>query len=274
LNNREIPTDCYGILRRNSVSSGAEKAAEQIKNLGYAVIDSGFSHEELNLLSENFNAVHSEYTKKFSADRLRQLDEEHTIRALFSHSNSEFLQVATNVTLHEVIDHLILGAYILNQQNGVINPPGEKYNQGSWHRDLPYQHFTSSRPLAINALFCLDDFSLENGATYVLPASHLTENFPSESFLKEHAIQVTAKAGSYILLNCMVFHSGGYNRSLAPRRAVNQVFTIPYFRQQISLPSASKEMHLSEADRNMLGYNFLEPQSIDAYFLTRMKDRS
>jgi len=86
---------------------------------------------------------------------------------------------------------------VLNQQNGVINPPhSERYNQGAWHRDLPYQHFVSSRPLAINALFCLDQFTIENGATKVLPASHRQEAFPSDDFVQSQATPVTAPAGS------------------------------------------------------------------------------
>ena len=39
------------------------------------------------------------------------------------------------------------------------------HHQSAFHRDLPYQHFTSSRPIAINALFCADEFTNENGAT-------------------------------------------------------------------------------------------------------------
>ncbi len=94
------------------------------------------------------------------------------MRALLTHGGAVFLRLATHPKLAEVLGKLIAGKYVLNQQNGVVNPPGESYNQASWHRDLPHQHFVSSSPLAVNALFCLDDFVAANGATFVLPASH------------------------------------------------------------------------------------------------------
>jgi hypothetical protein len=34
---------------------------------------------------------------------------------------------------------VIQGTFILNQQNGIINPAKEADNQAAWHRDLPYQ---------------------------------------------------------------------------------------------------------------------------------------
>jgi ectoine hydroxylase-related dioxygenase (phytanoyl-CoA dioxygenase family) len=45
--------------------------------------------------------------------------------------------------------------------------------------------------------------------------------------------KITAKAGSYIVLDCMIFHSGGTNKSLNNRRAVNHVFTMPHIKKQI-----------------------------------------
>ncbi|MFX5510311.1 hypothetical protein ABTD49_20870, partial [Acinetobacter baumannii] len=80
-----------------------------------------------------------------------------TIRAPLVHGSAVFRRLATNPVLMEVLQKLIVGKFILNQQNGVINPPGATYNQGAWHRDLPYQHYVSSTPLAVNALFCVDD---------------------------------------------------------------------------------------------------------------------
>jgi ectoine hydroxylase-related dioxygenase (phytanoyl-CoA dioxygenase family) len=84
---------------------------------------------------------------------------------------------------------------------------------------IPYQHFVSSRPLAINALFCLDDFTSENGATNILPASHRHEPFPSASFIAREARQIFAPAGSFLVLDAMTLHCGGSQSSQKQRRA-------------------------------------------------------
>jgi len=162
---------------------------------------------------------------------------------------------------------------ILNQQNGVINPPhAERYNQGAWHRDLPYQHFVSSRPLAINALFCLDAFTAENGATMVLPASHRLEAFPSDRFVEAEAATIAAPAGSFIILDCMMFHSGGVNLTERPRRAVNHVYSIPLLRQQIDLPNTLGETFVADGDlRRLLGFDVRTPRSVSEYLAGRGK---
>ncbi|HCS29385.1 MAG TPA: phytanoyl-CoA dioxygenase, partial [Spongiibacteraceae bacterium] len=138
---------------------------------------------------------------------------------------------------------------------------------------LPYQHYTSSTPLAVNALFCVDDNTLENGAAFVLPASHKAIAFPSESYLRKNAVQVNAKAGQYILLDCMLFHSGGFNRTAKERRAINHVFSIPYFKQQINLPENMHADDLSPEAQALLGFNFQEPASIASYLASRPTNR-
>jgi ectoine hydroxylase-related dioxygenase (phytanoyl-CoA dioxygenase family) len=180
-----------------------------------------------------------------------------------------FTRLALNENLISTLKLALSGKFIINQQNGIVNPPGEKYNQGSWHRDLPYQHFVSSRPLAVNALYCVDDFTLENGATFVLAASHKSERFPSESYVMRNALQIEAKAGSYILLDCMLFHAGGFNSTGVARRAVNHVYNIPFFKQQINLPSNVPFESLAAEEREIFGFNYVEPATVEEFLSKR-----
>lgn len=265
------PNVSYGVLRQDQNLSELDEIAEQVRRLGYAILDSGFSADELVRLSEAFNQTRADYVQKWSEERLRRANEFHMIRAPLTHGDPIFVRLATNQNLLAVLSKLIVGKFILNQQNGVINPPCETYVQGAWHRDLPYQHYVSSNPLAVNALFCIDDFTLENGSTFVLPATQKTVNYPSESYIRRNALQVEAKAGQYILLDCMLFHSGGFNRTNKERRAVNHVYTIPYFKQQIKLPDLLKHVDLTSDQKELFGFTFQEPTSIDQYLNTRIR---
>ncbi len=164
---------------------------------------------------------------------------------------------------------MIKGKFYLNQQNGVINPPCKRYNQDMFHRDLPYQHFVSSSPLAINALYCVDDFTELNGATIVIPASHKSEKFPSD-IVDNHSIVVEAPAGSFIVLDCMLFHKGGFNTTQKPRRAINHVYTIPYLKQQINIPNTlGSAYEINDYQREILGYKYQIPLNIDDYLKSR-----
>lgn len=258
----------YGILQRAVANDNIERAVEQISMLGYAVVDSGLSDEEIHAFRDIFDATHSRYVAEHGEQRLRQLDEYHGIRLPLA-LEKEFLHLAKNPDILEVVSRLIRGKFVLNQQNGIINPPGEGYNQAAWHRDLPYQHFVSSHPIAVNALYCVDDFTLENGATYVLPASHKIEAFPSDSFERSNQIQIEAPAGSFIVLDCMCFHRGGFNDSNAVRRAVNHVYAIPLIKQQIDLSEALHGATLAPEDRDFLGMQYVTPKNVSAYLNTR-----
>jgi ectoine hydroxylase-related dioxygenase (phytanoyl-CoA dioxygenase family) len=266
---RDIPQKSYGILGQNSVTSALELAVEQVRTVGYAVLDGGYTQVQLEAIAREFDDTRAAYVASHGEARLRAADEFNTVRAPLTHGGRAFLDLALNARLLAALEQLIAGKFILNQQNGIVNPPRETYNQAAWHRDLPYQHFVSSRPLAVNALFCVDEFTCDNGATFVLPASHKSEAFPSEDYIRANAVQTEAPAGAYLLLDCMLFHAGGFNRSERPRRAVNHVYNIPYFKQQINIPRNMPQHDLSAEARRILGYDYQEPASVDDYLAQR-----
>jgi ectoine hydroxylase-related dioxygenase (phytanoyl-CoA dioxygenase family) len=269
---QDIPSKSYGVLKRGLAEDDIDEIVEQVRSLGYAVLESRLGADALRSLSETFERTRERYIDAYGETKLKAADEYWTIRAPLTLGGSEFLALALNERLLSVVKRLILGKFILNQQNGVINPPGETYNQSAWHRDLPYQHFISSAPIAVNALFCVDEFTTQNGGTFVLPASHKVEAFPSANYVARNALQLEAPAGSFILLDCMLFHAGGFNRTASPRCAVNQVYTIPFFKQQINIPFNLKNSEsLSGEVKDILGFNHSEPETIADYIARRRR---
>ena len=267
----KIHGEYYGVLEITENKIETDQKLEELHELGFTILESQQTEIEINELSEKFDNILDQYYELYGKDDLVKVDEENTIRALFSFGKNEFLKIIFNKNLQHLLEKIFRGKFQLNQQNGIINPPKKRYNQSFWHRDLPYQHFISSRPLAINAIFCLDDFTNENGATFVLPGSHKTEPLPSKEYIQNHAQQVTAKSGSFIILNCMVFHTGGANETDRPRRAINHVFNIPYFKQQIRISESMISQALTDQERSILGLNFQESISINDYLMRRSR---
>jgi ectoine hydroxylase-related dioxygenase (phytanoyl-CoA dioxygenase family) len=66
----------------------------------------------------------------------------------------------------------------------------------------------------VNVMWPLDDFTAENGATRIWPGSQRA----GEGLPDEDAVEAVAPRGSAILFLGSVLHSGGANRSAAPRR--------------------------------------------------------
>ena len=264
-------TSSYGVREQNIIASDVDRAAEEIAYLGYSVIESGYSADEITDIGRMFDAVHTKYVEFYKKDFLKGIDEHNGIRLPLAF-DERFIDLATNPRVLDLVRKLIQNEFILNQQNGIINPPGEAYNQGSWHRDLPYQHFVSSKPLAINALYCVDDFTAQNGATFVLPGSHARETYPSDSFVAEQAKQVAAPAGSFIVLHCMLFHRGGANRTAARRRAVNHVYSTRFIKQQIDIPSALAGKPIrSPTVADLLGFKDQIPRTVADYLQSRLR---
>ncbi|WP_397451932.1 phytanoyl-CoA dioxygenase family protein [Pseudomonas sp. NA-150] len=267
--NNIVPDKNYGVLDQIVSTTDTDEAIEQIRSIGYAVVQSGLTAEDLIIFKNEFDRAHTCYIEKYGKEFLEDRDEQNTIRLPLLSESKRFIEISTNPNVLAVIGQLIKGKFILNQQNAIINPPREQYNQGAWHRDLPYQHFVSSDPIAINALFCLDDFSKENGATFVIPASHKTGSFPSEKYIKNNAIQVEAKAGSFIVLDCMLYHAGGYNRTLEKRRAINHIYNIPFLKQQIQIPGNIDPNTLSSLQKDIFGFSYSEPKTVEDFLLSR-----
>jgi ectoine hydroxylase-related dioxygenase (phytanoyl-CoA dioxygenase family) len=264
----------YGVREVSVANDEFDVAAEEIHHLGFATLDAGLAENRIDALSAAFDNAAGLYRSQAQA-RGHDLDavgEEDVIRALPAIA-PEFMELLFNDRLHKLLSRLLGDYYIVNQANGLINRAGKgRYGQAAYHRDLPYQHFVSSRPLAINALFALDDFTVENGATRVVPASQHREAFPSDELVRRLSRQVTAPRGTFIVLDCMLFHAGGINTATRDRRAVNHVFTIPLLRQQLHMPSVIGNAEgLSEWQRKVLGFGLDEYRSVDDWLLARTR---
>ena len=95
----------------------------------------------------------------------------------------------------------------------------------------------STQPLALNFLVCVDDFKVETGCTWVLPASHHVAEFPSEAYIQKFEQPIELERGSVIVLDAMTYHRAGIN--CVPghaRRALNHVVGLPFLVQQIDIP--------------------------------------
>lgn len=255
----------YGIVERVAASSDAARAAERIRLAGYAVVPGGFTSGQVADLGTRLEQIMARQVEEFGADRLASIGDALTARCPVAYDEA-FLALAAHPTVLAICRELVGDYVILMQQNGVINPSGQRHTQLAYHRDLPYQHFVSSRPLAVSALFCIDPFTTETGATTMIPGSHRMEQFPSDAVAAELDTAVSADPGSFIVFDSMVFHRAGENRSGRPRRAVNQVFATPIIAQQISLPDALNGRYAGDpALARLFGYDVAPARSVAAW---------
>lgn len=255
----------YGANRRSGAQSTLERHLEALSVKGFTLVRQALDATATNDLRQALDEVYAVQEKEFGQANLVAINELDLARAPLCYSE-RFLDLITLPALREIVTALLGDYFCLHLQNGVINRPKTEHHQSSWHRDLPYQNFVISTPLAISAFYCLDPFNAETGATWLLPHSHRVEYLPSEDYLAQNAVQIEAEPGDLLLFDSMVYHRAGTNVSNLIRRGVNNVFTIPLMRQQVSLPDQLQGKHSDDPYLAMvLGYTYRTPTSVSDF---------
>jgi ectoine hydroxylase-related dioxygenase (phytanoyl-CoA dioxygenase family) len=268
------PTKSYGVTERERDEDVIGSHAERIRLAGYSVLDTAFTADQIAGFAQRLDRLHQRQLDEYGAERLDAIGDRFTVRCPLV-EDEMFLSLAAFPPMLALVRRLVGDYVVLMQQNGVLNPPSQDHTQRAYHRDLPYQHFVSSRPLAVGALFCIDPFTEETGATVVIPGSHHVERFASDSVASSLEVSVSAPPGSFIVFDAMLFHRAGHNRSTRVRRGVNHVFSVPLIAQQISLPAALGGRYADRPDvRALLGYDAEPAASAAAWRDRRLRRKA
>jgi hypothetical protein len=182
-------------------------------------------------------------------------------------AGGSFLELLEHDDCRALLQQYFQSPYILNTYGGVLNLPNNLSYVGGVHRDL--RTFSGDMRLMVQFLVMLDDFTEENGATYLLSGSHrLCEKPSDESFFRD-AVRAVGTAGSLVMFDSNLWHAAGVNRSDRPRRALTIAFTRPFIKQQLDYPRAlgyERAGSLSPVLRQVLGYNARVPVSLDEWY--------
>lgn len=254
----------YGFNATENLSS-EDKLLEEFYLRGYVCIEGFLNIQQIESLKKDVHTICKAQESEFGVDNITRINELNMARALLCYSDN-YLKLAAMPEALRIVKK-ILGSYVvLHLQNGIINPPKIGHHQNAWHRDLPYQNWTSSEPLACNAYYCLDDFTNENGPTMFLPHSHLFAQAPSAEYMDKYGQAVTTKAGSLIIFNSMLFHKAGNNTSTAARIGINHVYTKAIIRQQIDLPRALQGKYADDPELSvLLGYDSQSAETVSSF---------
>jgi ectoine hydroxylase-related dioxygenase (phytanoyl-CoA dioxygenase family) len=117
--------------------------------------------------------------------------------------------------------------------------------------------------LQISAMWSLNDFTIENGATRVVLGSHLEQD-PDKYYNRdknaegpENLVQAVMPKGSLLLYLGTTWHGGGANRTDKPRAGLINTYALGWLRQEenmyLQVPREVADAY-PEIIRNLLGY--------------------
>jgi len=89
-----------------------------------------------------------------------------------------------------------------------------------------------ANPQGMNCAYLLDDFTADNGATEVVPRSHLAGDDVDGETLAQATVPVIAPAGTLAVFESRLWHRTGINTSQHPRAALFAWYTTPIYRTQ------------------------------------------
>ena len=95
-----------------------------------------------------------------------------------------------------------------------------------WPIPRPHRHFL------MNTVIAVEDFTKANGATHLVPGSHLWHDQKVRQPPEVETVQIEMKAGSLVGWPGAMWHGGGANTTQESRMALNLNFNLAFLRQQ------------------------------------------
>jgi hypothetical protein len=175
-------------------------------------------------------------------------------------------------------EHYLGQSCLLSACLAIHLQPGESAQP--WHTDDGHTSLTPPHDLlGVSTFWALDDTTLENGATEVLPGSHrwsetefpgvlrdqdfaTGEDASGDSGAHPDAVKVTMPAGSLMIARGDLWHRGGANRSDTARCLVTPQYCAGWLRPLESMLLSVPPEHaaaLPERVRELLGYSIHPP---------------
>jgi len=155
--------------------------------------------------------------------------------------------------------------------------PGETVQP--WHTDDGTAKMPRPRPaLGVSTFWAIDDTTEQNGATEIIPGSHLWDGEIIQGALKQEdiaskgadrdggdradAVKLVMPSGSLAITKGTLWHRGGANRSDRPRLIITPQYCAGWLRQLenmvLAVPAETAEK-LPERARELIGYSIHPP---------------
>jgi len=244
---------------------------EAVTHVGYAVVTDVLASDFLRETRAAMYRVREAILAEIGEERLRAAGELGVLRLMMRHERhfTRFLEVPE---LLAVVDAVVSPTAILHLQNGFITPsfpPGQTPSvfQNQFHPD--FRRVLNGYVCSVNVLFAIDPFSVENGATRVVPGTHQRLQAPRTDYLEAAAVAAECPAGSMLVFDSTLWHAAGINTSGADRLGINHQFTRSYFKQQIDYVRALGDEFLTslpERSQQLLGWYTRVVTSLDEYY--------
>lgn len=216
---------------------------------GFVVLREAIPPRECAALRDEFERAFAESS---GATMRRETGTRH-VGALLSRG-ARFRKVAFHPRVLAAVWHVLRRDFFLPGMAGRDPLPG--FGPQTLHTDWTAPAH-EGRFDVVTALALLDDYMNENGATRLVPGSHRARSAPpkefsSPAFVHPRELRVVAPAGSILVFNGHVLHSGTRHASSGPRRTLQSSFAALEHRGRFLSTEEPPDATWSEAERRLV----------------------
>lgn len=236
------------------------RALEELQAQGYTLLHGLVPDDTLEALRAALDRVHRE-----EAHVPRQMAEAGCLRGYnLVRRDALFREAVQKPEVLEIVEAILGPDCILHSVESRSALPGG--GQQSLHRDMPC---VANVPLSINCVWMLDDFTEANGATRLVPGSHLRPDGPERGRVYPDEVLGIAPAGTILMFNSLTWHGGGPNHTNRIRRGFHVHYCRAWVKPQRDHPRSMDAESLKDATPlliRLLGYHSqmeYEPQRND-----------
>ena len=172
-----------------------------------------------------------------------------------------FEDIASDPRLLNLLGCFLAPGFLISASHAICINPGEAA-QGLHFDDSFYPIPRPRRPIGMSVIGAIDAFTEENGATRVIPGSHLWGADWRERAAGAKTVPAEMPAGAILLLQGVIIHGAGANRSGRPRLAYTNQYCAPWARTQenffLGIPR-ERVRGMSPSMQTLLGYDIMPP---------------
>lgn len=249
------------LLEKPSLEGSIENYISSIERDGYAYVPQAFSREEISkakALVEHW----FEKTLSLQSERMPRLNRAQSM--VYNLQNKDIFftsMMMDNVIVESIMKHFLNDPWFSSLPEDAPNYILRSFLARSSNHQMPmhidsFVPYTGSYPFIMQCSILLEDQTVENGCTVIMPGSHRSDRYaPQESF--DEAISIEAKAGDIVFWDSRIWHGARENRTSGTRWALIATFCRWWIKQAFDIPgNLPQEIYdqLTDRQKSVMGF--------------------
>lgn len=264
---------------KKSSKKNMSNLTQELHTNGFLVIPNALSKETCDRyvieLEKSYEKYSAFYVNNKTSHNLNNVANE---KIVFNVHNKHdcFLEILDKNPVYPIVKNLLtLGSYnkeepvVLRQLTGRTPLKGMKAQQ--LHNDA--RIFGCHYPIMAVVIWMLEDFTLDNGATRIVPGSHRFLDYPEDGLKHADEEVITGEKGTALIIDGQLWHASNENVTDFSRWCILSTYTSWFYKSAFDF---NKNMPLSfynkmnETQKEIMGYTSNPP--LDEF--TRISSRS